>query len=271
VAPEYPRHRAALVEPGGDEPSWPSSRPDMYATGWEPRRRRRHKGRRRARRPARTLSMMLVVSAAVGGAGFVAVSGDDRPIVAPTTVGAALQPKSGTPPAASRGRPRSAPAPSPSATARTVTPKVAKPPEPVAGLNQTQMNNAAVIVRVAQERDLPRRAMLVALMTGLQESSLRNLANTTVPASLDRPNEGEGDDFDSLGVFQQRPSQGWGTVTQLMSPRYAANAFYEKLLTIEDWESRSLGEAAQAVQRSALPDAYDKHEDRAIKLVDALL
>src|SRR5688572_28368776 len=84
VAPEYPRHRAALVEPGGDEPSWPSSRPDMYATGWEPRRRRRHKGRRRARRPARTLSMMLVVSAAVGGAGFVAVSGDDRPSVAPT-------------------------------------------------------------------------------------------------------------------------------------------------------------------------------------------
>jgi hypothetical protein len=283
VAPDYstgpvhhrgqglvPRQRATFVESDGDQQSWPSSRPDMYATDWSPRRRR-SKGRRRARGTGRTLSIMLVVSAAVGGAGFVAVSGEDRPVTATTTVGAALQPKASTPPAATRGRVRAAPVPSPSVSAKSASPKVTRPPKPIAGLDQTQMNNAAVIVKVAQENDLPRRAMLVALMTGLQESSLRNLANTTIPASLDRPNEGEGSDFDSLGVFQQRPSQGWGTVSQLMNPRYAANAFYERLLKVDDWESRSLGEAAQAVQRSALPDAYDKHEDRAVKLVDALL
>ena len=133
------------------------------------------------------------------------------------------------------------------------------------------MNNAAVIVQVAQKRGLPRRAMLVALMTGMQESSLRNLANPSVPASLDRPNEGDGDNFDSIGVFQQRPSQGWGTVAQLMNPRYAADAFYRRLLKVSGWESKSLGAAAQAVQRSAVPDAYAEHEKRAIRVVDALL
>ncbi|MFC3383688.1 hypothetical protein [Couchioplanes azureus] len=127
-----------------------------------------------------------------------------------------------------------------------------------------------MIVQVARQRGLPRRAMLVALMTGMQESSLRNLANPSVPASLDRPNEGSGQNFDSLGVFQQRPSQGWGTVAQLMSPRYAANAFYERLLKTSGWESRSLGDAAQAVQRSAVPDAYAAHEKLANQLVDAL-
>ena len=133
------------------------------------------------------------------------------------------------------------------------------------------MNNAAVIVQVAQEGDLPRRAMLVAMITGMQESSLRNLANPTVPASLNRPNEGSGDNFDSLGVFQQRPSQGWGTVAQLMDPRYAADAFYERLFKLSEWESKSLAAAAQAVQRSAEPDAYAVHESRAAKVLDALL
>jgi hypothetical protein len=133
------------------------------------------------------------------------------------------------------------------------------------------MNNAAVIVQVAKERGLPRRAILVAMMTGLQESSLRNLANPSVPASLDRPNEGSASNFDSLGVFQQRPSQGWGTVEQLMSPRYAAGAFYERLFKVADWESKSLGDAAQAVQRSGKPDAYADDETRATKILDVLL
>jgi hypothetical protein len=281
VAPEYSnepayprrqddaRQRVAFFE-SPDGFAEPGARPDMYTTDWSPRRRRR-KGRRRARGPARTLSLMLVVSAALGGGGYVAVNTADETAGPPATVGAALEPKSSAPPAATRGRTRVAPVPSASAKPTTASPKVARAPEPIPGLNQKQMNNAAVIVRVAQERKLPRRAMLIALMTGLQESSLRNLANTTIPASLDRPNEGEGDDFDSLGVFQQRPSQGWGSVSELMNPRYAANAFYDRLIKVDDWESLGLGEAAQTVQRSALPDAYDKHENRAIKLVDALL
>jgi hypothetical protein len=222
------------------------------------------------------LIAMSAVSAAV--AGVVAIGGANQPTTAPAVVDAALQERSSPPQAATRGRLRVTPAPvTPSPTPSSKAPRrpassaPARPPQPVTGLNQAQMNNAAVIVQVAKERDLPRRAMLVAVMTGMQESSLRNLANPSVPASLDRPNEGSGDNFDSLGVFQQRPSQGWGTVAQLMNPRYAADAFYRRLLKVADWESKELGAAAQAVQRSAVPDAYAEHESRATQIVDALL
>lgn len=212
---------------------------------------------------------MSVVSAAVGGIIF--VGGADQPTTEPVAIDAAIQRKTS---AAKRGGERvlAAPVlPSGSGAVPTRSSTTSRPPQPVTGLNQTQMNNAAVIVQVAQERGLSRRAMLVAMMTGLQESSLRNLANPTVPASLDRPNEGSADNFDSLGVFQQRPSQGWGTVEQLMNPRYAAGAFYERLFKVADWESKSLGDAAQAVQRSGVPDAYADHENRATEILDALL
>jgi hypothetical protein len=219
------------------------------------------------------LVAMGVVAAAVGG--IITISGAGQPTTDPVTIDAALQQQTN---AATRGGERvrsarvapsgSGAVPTPSSKASSRAPR---PPRPVTGLSQAQMNNAAVIVQVARKRGLPRRAMLVAVMTGLQESSLRNLANPTVPASLNQPNEGSGDNFDSLGVFQQRPSQGWGTVAQLMNPSYAADAFYERLFKVSDWESKSLGAAAQAVQRSALPDAYAAHEKRATKVLDALL
>jgi len=215
------------------------------------------------------LIAMSVVVAAV--AGIIFVSGADQPTTEPVAIDAALQRRTSAP---ARGEERALSAPViPSGSGAVPTPSLtsSRPPQPVTGLNQTQMNNAAVIVQVAQERGLPRRAMLVAMMTGLQESSLRNLANPSVPDSLDRPNEGSADNFDSIGVFQQRPSQGWGTVAQLMNPRYAAGAFYERLFKVSDWESKSLGAAAQAVQRSAEPDAYADHENRATKILDALL
>ena len=232
---------------------------------------------------------MGAVAVTVGG---VAAATGGLPANRPTTtVDAALEDRSALPEPASRGEVRTAPAspspsPSPSASASASTsgapvpkaspsasrkPTAPRQPDPVAGLNQTQMNNAATIVAVGRERDLPRRAILVAVMTGMQESSLRNLANPTVPASLDRPHQGQGTDLDSLGLFQQRPSQGWGTVAQLMNPRYAAAAFYEKLVQVPGWEDKSLAGAAQAVQRSGFPDAYAKHEDRAAEVVDALL
>lgn len=208
--------------------------------------------------------------AAAGG--VVAVSAAEEPATVSVAVDAALQRKTS---AARQGKVRNSRTPvAPSGSgspSRKASPLISLPAKPVAGLNQTQMNNAAVIVRVAQERGLPRRAMLVAMMTGLQESSLRNLANPSVPASLDLPNEGSGDDFDSIGVFQQRPSQGWGTVAELMNVRFAADAFYKRLVKVSDWESKSLGAAAQAVQRSAVPDAYADHEKRSVKVLDALL
>lgn len=118
-----------------------------------------------------------------------------------------------------------------------------------------QAANAAVITAVAMRRGLPNRAATIALATAMQESKLRNL---------------RGGDRDSVGLFQQRPSQGWGTVAQILDPVYASNAFYDRLERVSDWENRPLTEAAQAVQRSAFPDAYAQHESAAAALTVAL-
>jgi hypothetical protein len=157
----------------------------------------------------------------------------------------------------------SIPSPSPS-------PTVKAPPTPVAGLSQAQMNNAAIIVEVARSMSLPRRAMIIGVATAMQESNLHNNASEAVPESLNYPHEGTSVDHDSIGVFQQRPSSGWGTVANLMRPAYQAEKFFAKLVKL-DWENMSLTEAAQAVQVSAYPNAYAKHESRATTIVDALL
>jgi hypothetical protein len=141
---------------------------------------------------------------------------------------------------------------------------------PVAGLSQSQMDNAVVIVEVAQRMNLPRRAAVVAITTALQETQLRNLANASVPASLKFPHQGVDANFDSIGVFQQRPSQGWGTVAQLMDPATSARLFYARLVKVPGWQTMGVGAAAQAVQRSAFPTAYDKQQTRALRIVDAI-
>jgi hypothetical protein len=151
----------------------------------------------------------------------------------------------------------------------------AEPPavrvKPVAGLTQAMMDHAVTIVRVGQERKLPRRAALVAMVTALQETHLRNFANTTVAASLKLPHEGAERNFDSVGLFQQRPSQGWGPVADLMDPATAAGLFYDRLVRVKGWETMSVGAAAQAVQRSAFPTAYDKQQAKATTIVEAIL
>jgi hypothetical protein len=144
------------------------------------------------------------------------------------------------------------------------------PPVPVAGLIQLQMNNAASIVKAGKKLGLPRRALIIGMATAMQESNLYNLASNAVPESLNYPHDGVGSDHDSVGLFQQRPSQGWGAVADLMRPAYQAEKFFTKLMTI-DWQNMSLTLAAQAVQVSAFPDAYAKHESRATTIVDALL
>jgi hypothetical protein len=122
-------------------------------------------------------------------------------------------------------------------------------------LNASQMANAATIAAVGIRRDLPERAVTVALATALQESKLENL---------------DDGDRDSVGLFQQRPSAGWGSVRDLMRPEYAARRFYRKLVKVRDWQRMELTAAAQAVQGSAFPAAYAKHEARAQRVVDAL-
>jgi murein DD-endopeptidase MepM/ murein hydrolase activator NlpD len=126
-------------------------------------------------------------------------------------------------------------------------------------LGQEQMRNAAIIINVGQKMKVPPRGWVIAIGTALQESVLTNL-----------PNLGSRNDHDSLGLFQQRPSQGWGTPDQLMDPEYTSRKFYEKLLTIAGWQTMALTDAAQAVQRSAYPDAYAKHEPLATQIVNLL-
>jgi len=143
-------------------------------------------------------------------------------------------------------------------------------PKPVAGLTQAQTDNAYIIVEVGKVMQLPKRAYVVAVATALQESNLRNLANSTVPVSLKYPHEGVETNLDSVGLFQQRSSVGWGTVAQLMDPAQSAARFYSRLMRVSGWPTMSVTQAAQAVQRSAFPNAYAKHGDRAQTIVDAL-
>ncbi|PKH38001.1 hypothetical protein CXG46_17120 [Nocardioides alpinus] len=118
-----------------------------------------------------------------------------------------------------------------------------------------QAENAALITAVSIERGLPARAASIALATAFQESKLYNI---------------DYGDRDSVGLFQQRPSQGWGTVAQLTDPVYATNAFYDALVKVEGYREMDITVAAQEVQRSAFPDAYADHEDDARALASAL-
>ena len=122
-------------------------------------------------------------------------------------------------------------------------------------LDPEQAGNAATIAAVAVHRGLPGRAATIGIATAMQESKLRNL---------------DYGDRDSRGLFQQRPSQGWGTVEQIMDPVYASNAFYDVLVKIEGYQNLPITTAAQQVQRSAFPSAYGDHEPAARILASAL-
>ncbi|MFB9319814.1 M23 family metallopeptidase [Cryptosporangium minutisporangium] len=119
-----------------------------------------------------------------------------------------------------------------------------------------QLRNARIIITVGEHARVPPRGRVIAVAVALQESRLHNL-----------PHQGRDNDRDSLGLFQQRPSQGWGTPAQLTDPNYAASAFYRRLLRIPGWERLPLTAAAQRVQGSAYPDAYAKWEPAATALV----
>jgi hypothetical protein len=111
----------------------------------------------------------------------------------------------------------------------------------VYALKPAQLVNASIIVDVAMRRGLPEQAVIVALATAQQESKLTNL---------------DYGDADSVGLFQQRPSQGWGSETQILDPVYSSGKFFDALVKVRNWEGLTVAAAAQAVQRSAFPDAY---------------
>ncbi|WP_327388942.1 C40 family peptidase [Streptomyces sp. NBC_01207] len=127
----------------------------------------------------------------------------------------------------------------------------------VPGLSEPkkQIPNAKAIVATGIQKRVPPRGQVIALATALQESTLINL---------------DYGDRDSLGLFQQRPSQGWGTPEQIMDPVYSSTKFYDGLVKLEDWEQMPLTVAAQKVQRSAFPDAYAQHEPLAKALQRAI-
>jgi LysM repeat protein len=126
----------------------------------------------------------------------------------------------------------------------------------VTALSAEMATNARIIIQVGRDLGIPNYGIVIALATAAQESHLRNL---------------DYGDQDSVGLFQQRPSSGWGTVSQIRDPRYAARAFFggpssttpgatKGLLDVPRWQHMSVTDAAQAVQRSAFPEAYAKWE-----------
>jgi cell wall-associated NlpC family hydrolase len=129
------------------------------------------------------------------------------------------------------------------------------PSATVAGYGPDQLANASTIVAVGKQMNIPSQGWVVAIAAAMQESSLRNV---------------NGGDRDSLGLFQERPSQGWGTPAQIMDPVYSSQQFYRHLAAVPGWQQMSVNDAAQAVERSGYPDAYAQHEQAAIQVVDAV-
>ncbi|KRF32275.1 hypothetical protein ASG94_17485 [Nocardioides sp. Soil805] len=149
-------------------------------------------------------------------------------------------------------------------------------------LSKQQLARAATIIAVGDNGRIPARGQLIAIMTALTESSLRVLSNTSAsPISAGIPNDGDGSDHDSVGLFQQRPAAGWGTVENLMDPVWSSRAFYggasgpnhgspRGLLDIDGWQRMDPGAAAQAVQVSAYPDRYAVNQPVAEKVLSAI-
>ena len=122
----------------------------------------------------------------------------------------------------------------------------------VTGYGPEQLANAATIIAVGTQLQIPEYGWVIAIATAITESGLRNLTYG---------------DRDSLGLFQQRPSMGWGTREQILNPTYAATQFYQHLLALPNWQQMGLAAAAQAVQRSAFPDRYAHSEHDARQIV----
>jgi len=124
-----------------------------------------------------------------------------------------------------------------------------------AQIDTEQARWTTLIAAIAERRGLPPRATTIAIATAFQESRIHNL---------------DYGDRDSVGLFQQRPSQGWGTREQLLDPEYAINTFYNSLAKVDGYEAMRITDAAQGVQHSGFPGAYAQHEDYARALASAL-
>jgi hypothetical protein len=123
-------------------------------------------------------------------------------------------------------------------------------------LNNEQVGNAKAIIKATKKAGMDERAAVIAIGTSLQESKLENLGHL-----------GDANDHDSLGLFQQRPTSGWGTPEQITDPEYSTMAYLKGLKQVDGWQDMPLTQAAQTVQVSAYPDAYAQWETQAADLV----
>ncbi|WP_329103809.1 hypothetical protein OG792_27880 [Micromonospora sp. NBC_01699] len=123
-------------------------------------------------------------------------------------------------------------------------------------LSKEQTDNAKAITDTAKKLGMGERGAVIAVATSMQESKLENLGHL-----------GDMNDHDSLGLFQQRPSSGWGTPEQITDPAYASTAFLKNLKQVDGWRDMPLTDAAQKVQVSAFPDAYAQWENQAAHIV----
>ena len=119
-------------------------------------------------------------------------------------------------------------------------------------LDAAQIANAQIIYTTGVSMNIPPYGEAIAIATAIQESRLQNL---------------DYGDRDSLGLFQQRPSQGWGTPAQITDPVYASTKFYQALLQVPNWQTLQLTVAAQDVQESGYPTAYAQWQAVAEELV----
>jgi hypothetical protein len=140
----------------------------------------------------------------------------------------------------------------------------------VSDIDDEQEANAVTIIETGKEMGFDEQGWAVALATAMQEAQLYNAASDAVPESYDyTDSDVVYTDHDSVGIFQQRPSMGWGSVEELMDVSTAASKFYGALKDVDGWEGMSIAEAAQTVQVSAFPDAYAQWEDLAWNIIDA--
>ncbi|MGH3513749.1 MAG: C40 family peptidase, partial [Pseudonocardiaceae bacterium] len=125
----------------------------------------------------------------------------------------------------------------------------------VSDLDTEQRAIVEQIIAIGKQRRLPPRAWQIAIQAGMTESRLHNLHYG---------------DRDSLGIFQMRPSQGWGSVAQVTDPVYEINKFYDKLLMVPGWETQRPGDSAQDIERSAFPARYHQWEPLAVNVIGAV-
>ena len=214
-----------------------------------------------------TVSRRLLSRATVAGLGAAVVLGIATPAVAgtvspPQPAAAAVQAAPAAPkapavkPPAAKPAPAAAPAPVHPTQWQLMPHGKPTHGQSAVKLDKYQQANAAAIVKAAQEMRLPARAAVIAVATALQESHLHNYGNL-----------GSRNDHDSIGLFQQRPSSGWGSVGQCHTPDHAAKSFLSRLVKVSGWQKLPLTVAAQKVQVSAFGDRYAQWETQAAGIV----